>query len=60
MQIKNIGAAERQLSVGGVTIPLFPGASTEVDLTKDEAKAIEALGLEVTGEPVKPALKAKE
>lgn len=60
MQIKNSGQEARTLSRDGVNIPLFPGASVEIDLTKDEAKAFEGLGFEVTGEPVKPAPKAKE
>jgi hypothetical protein len=60
MQIKNVGAEQRTLSIGGINIPLYPGATYEIDLTKDEAKAFEQIGFEVTGEPVKPASKSKE
>jgi hypothetical protein len=60
MQIKNVGQDARKLSRDGVDIPLMPGASIDVPLTKDEAKAFEGLGFEVTGEPAKPAPKAKD
>ena len=53
MQIKNNGQEARTLSRDGVDIPLLPGASVEFDLTKDEAKAYQGIGFEVTGEPVK-------
>jgi hypothetical protein len=60
MQIKNISAKQRTLSIGGINVPLYPGATYETDLTKDEAKAFEQLGFEVAGEPVKPTPKGKE
>lgn len=60
MQIKNIGQDARTISRDGVDMPLLPGAAVELELTKDEAKAFEGLGLEVTGDPAKPALKSKE
>ena len=60
MQIKNIGQEARTLSRDGVDIPLLPGAAVEYDLTKDEAKAYQGIGFEVTGEPVKAAPKAEK
>lgn len=54
MNVKNIGKEARTLSHAGNDHPLLPGASVDVDLTKDEARAFEALGFSVTGEPVKP------
>lgn len=60
MQIKNMGQDARTISRDGVDVPLLPGAAIEVELTKDEAKAFEGLGFEVSGDPVKPAPKSKE
>lgn len=60
MLIKNSGAEPRTLSRGGVDVPLMPGASVEYDLTKDEAKAYQGIGFEVTGEPVKAAPKTEK
>ena len=53
MQIKNTGDTARSLSREGVDIPLLPGASVELPLTKDEAKAFGNLGFQVSGEPEK-------
>ncbi|KKB80780.1 hypothetical protein VW35_00800 [Devosia soli] len=60
MQIKNIGQDARTISRDGIDVPLLPGSALDVELTKDEAKAFEGLGFEVTGEPAKPAPKSKE
>lgn len=60
MLIKNSGAEPRTLSRDGVDVPLMPGAAVEYDLTKDEAKAYQGIGFEVTGEPVKAAPKAEK
>lgn len=59
MQIKNTEKVERKVSRDGVDIPVMPGASIELPLTKDEAKAFEGLGFEVTGEPAAKKAVAK-
>lgn len=59
MQIKNTGTEQRALSRDGVDIPLMPGASVELPLSKDEAEAFRGIGFEVTGEPAKAEPKVK-
>ena len=59
MQIKNTGKRARAVSRDGVDIPLMPGASVELALTKGEADAFRGIGFEVTGEPMKAPAKGK-
>jgi hypothetical protein len=55
MHIKNTGDTERAISRDGVNIPLMPGASVELPLSEEEAKAFRGIGFTVWGQPTAPS-----